>query len=762
MASDEVTGADLGDFFWNSNDLMSVLSSDGNWLIVNPAWPASMGWSLEDLRSGPFLDLIHPDDVEVTTVEFERLLSAPHSTLVEFVNRQRHRDGAYHWIEWSCLGRDGKVFSTGRDVTDRVLGQARLAESLEMTRSILNAAADPIIVIDRDLCVVDAGPATEQLHGYPEAGRRGRTVLDIIHPDDRSCVAASFRRAFDVDDVVGLHCRIVHVDGHEIPIEARARALHDDHGKVTRVVIVARDISESVAAETALAESLEMTQAILAAAPDSIIVIAQDLIVVEVSPGTERIYGIPQSERYGRSAMDVVHPDDRPAIVDILQQLFEGPTDALKTYRFRAHHVDGRWLTMEARARLLRDVEGRGRRAVLVSRDVTDAVAAQAALEDAKALAEQHDLAKSEFMSRMSHELRTPMTAVLGFTEILQMEVHAPKVSEMLEYIHSSGKHLLALIDDVLDVSRVDSGSINLVTESIALSVMVRECITLVTPQARTFGIEIVNQVACDFHVQADHQRLKQVIVNLMTNAVKYNRPNGTVIVDCRQLDGQCRLSVTDTGIGVAPEKMTRLFTPFDRLDAEATSIEGTGLGLSLSKSLAEAMGGSLGVESISDEGSTFWVEMPSTELAPGPMSSIDPIEGPTSSVPLFRDANILYVDDTVANLRLVELLLARRPGVHLITASKGFDGLELAREHLPDLILLDAWLPDVHGLHILRQLRDDPITASIPVFVISADASSGQVRRFHDAGVQEFFAKPIDLSLLLAAIDATLAAAAA
>ena len=736
---------------------MSVLGSDGGWKVVNSAWPDSMGWSLDDLRSGPFLDLIHPDDVDATAVEFNRLLAAPDATLVAFVNRQRHRDGSYHSIEWSCQGRDGLVFSVGRDITSRVEDEARLAESLETTRSILNAAADPIILIDRDLCLIDADPATEQMHGLAVAGRHGSSVLDVIHPDDRANAAAAFARAFDEDDVIALHYRIRHVDGHAIPVEARVRSLRNELGSPTRAVIVARDITKSVEAEAALAESLDLTTAILDAAPDSIIVIDKDLIVIEASPGTERTYGIPQRDRHGRNAMEIVHPDDRPAVASILGRLFDDCTDHLATYRFRARHVDGQWLTMETRARLLRDVEGRGRQAVLVSRDISEAVATQLALEEGKAAADRRNLAKSEYMSRMSHEVRTPLNSVLGFAEILQMEAHSPAQDEMLGYIRSSGQHLLALINDVMDISRVEAGSMNLTSEPVALREIVVECTNLVGPPARTAGIDIINDVGSASVIVADRQRLKQVVVNLMSNAIKYNRPSGTLHVTCVADEGSMRLSFTDTGIGIAPEKMERLFTPFDRLDAESTDVEGTGLGLSLSKSLAEAMGAEIGVVSVPGTGSTFWIDLPQSTRSDTPSSTTPMAPVRPKDAPPIIDASILYIDDTVANLRLVEYLLATRPGLRLHTATLGIDGLELAREHHPDLILLDAWLPDLHGAHVLRQLRDDPATASIPVVVVSADASAGQMRRFQDAGVEEFLAKPLNLQHLLAVIDAHL-----
>ena len=625
MAKDCFDSSALSDFFWNSTDLMSILDHDGTVKIVNSAWPDSMGWSLEDLQNGPFVDLIHPGDVAETMVEFDRLVNSPDASLVEFRNRQRRRDGTYRWIEWSCQGRNGMVFSSGRDITATVEDQAMLAESLETTRAILDAVVDSIVTIDSDFNVID------------------------------------------------------------------------------------------------------------------------------LSPATERIYGIPESERLGRSSLTIVHDDDRVRVIGELRRLFDGDDATMTTYRFRANHADGHQLTIETRGRLIRD-SGQAPRAVLVSRDVSESVEAESVLNEAKEAAERANFAKSEFMSRMSHELRTPLNSVLGFAQILEMELTSPDELEMVGYIHNSGKYILDLINEVLDISRIESGHITVMIEPIAMKDLESECIEIVKPQANDLGIKIVSNDPYDFHVLADQQRLKQVLLNLLSNAVKYNRANGTVTLTCEQRDGRVRLSVADTGPGIKPELRSRLFTPFDRLDAESTGVEGTGLGLALSKGLTEAIGGTIGVDSTVGEGSTFWIELPAApypkSLAETDAALADQHESGSAT------STVLCIEDDVASVQLVERLLLQRPNVRLVTALRGSIGVQLARQFRPQLILLDVHLSDMHGYDVLQRLRADSRTSDIPVAVLSADATAWQRRRFRNAGVYNYLAKPLDLQQLLQVLD--------
>jgi PAS domain S-box-containing protein len=743
VSTDPFPDVDLSEYFRNSVDLLSVFKVGGGFGVTNPSWLTMLGWTPEDLAGKDFIEFVHPDDVALTLAESVAEWGEDSPTRSGFENRLRCRDGTYRWIEWTSQRRGDLIYATGRDVTarnsnteelaanvemtkaifaaaadlivivdrdlvvarnsprgqnffgydddiamggsvfrlmhpddrpnvelalqrmfdggsdetvnlryraqhadghwmvvearghplrvagapatqavfiardltDTLAAEAQLAESRETTRAILDAAIDSIIVIDRNLTILEASPGTESLHGVTADERVGKQVDERIFADDRQMVHDAFVTAFENDGAVSFRARMHHVDGRLITIEVRGRTLRDYDGPATRLVLISRDISDSVAWESTLARSYAKTRAILDAAPDSIVVIDRDLLIVEASPGTERIYGFPKEERMGRSAMTIVHPDDAPFVIGELNRLFAEGSDELLNYRFRARHADGHWMIIETRGRLLDDEDGR---AVLVSRDVTEAVAFEEDLAAAKDEAERANAAKSEFMSRMSHELRTPLNSVLGFAQILQMELESKEDLELVDHVYKSGQHLLTLINEVLDISRVETGNIGLAPVPLRLQDLVLACLDIIDPQARERDVGIGYSDSFDYAILADQLRLKQVILNLLSNAIKYNRTHGSVTLHCEERAGLVRFSVSDTGHGIAPDLRERLFTAFDRLDAESRGIEGTGLGLTLSKTLVEAMGGTLGFESAVDEGSTFWFELPLSEGSPG------------------------------------------------------------------------------------------------------------------------------------------------
>jgi PAS domain S-box-containing protein len=514
---------------------------------------------------------------------------------------------------------------------------------------------------------------------------------------------------------------------------------------------VGHDTTSRRETNDALAVSMEKSRAIFDAAVDSIIVIDENLKVVEASPSSDSTFSFSREQTEGRAALDFVHPDDRALILEALERGFAN--DEVMKVRFRGLHTDGRWVMIESRGRTLRDAQGSPTGAVIISRDVSESVETERALELAKIEAEQANVAKSEFMSRMSHELRTPLNSVLGFAQILQMEMESPSELEMISYIVKSGGYLLELINEVLDISRVETGSIAVSLELVSLDALVAECLELVASDAAEAGVAIIDQCDIARQVRADPQHLKQALVNLLSNAIKYNHAGGTVTLTCDEEAGRVQLRVADTGSGVAPELHDRLFAPFDRLDAESKGIEGTGLGLALSKGLMEAIGGSLGVESELGVGSTFWLDLPlATTSANFAEGDLDVVTRPgTSAAP---PATVLYIEDNVGNVRLIERLLAHRPNIHLITSLQGSLGFELALQHQPDLILLDVHMPDLSGYEVLALLHDDQRTASIPVVMLSADASHEQVRRFRDAGARDYLTKPLDLQQFLGQLD--------
>jgi PAS domain S-box-containing protein len=373
----------------------------------------------------------------------------------------------------------------------------------------------------------------------------------------------------------------------------------------------------------------------------------------------------------------------------------------------------------------------------------------------AEAEADRANKAKSEFLSRMSHELRTPLNGILGFAQLMEMEGLPPGQRESVQHILRAGRHLLGLINEVLHISRIESGRLQVSLEAVSVKETLGAAVDLVRPSASDREITLtVAGPAEERHVLADRQRLQQVFLNLLSNAVKYNRRAGEVKISCEDVpDGVLRIRVRDTGPGIAPDKLDRLFTPFDRLGAEMTDVEGTGLGLTLSKHLVEVMGGTMAVESCVGDGSTFSVELP---VVPPPTEALGDL---AARIPLPADTNgkaavVLYIEDNPANLRLVERVLARRPKMKLLSALQGGLGFELAREHQPDLILLDLHLPDVSGDEVLGRLVAEPRTREIPVVVLSADATPGQVDRLLAAGARAYLTKPLDVRKLLTLLD--------
>jgi signal transduction histidine kinase len=402
---------------------------------------------------------------------------------------------------------------------------------------------------------------------------------------------------------------------------------------------------------------------------------------------------------------------------------------------------------------------------------------AEDTIRRAKDEAERASHAKGEFLSRMSHELRTPLNAILGFAQLLESDA---KLSdrESVNQILAAGRHLLGLINEVLEFSRLETGRVEIPLEPVSVAGVAREVLNLIRPLATSQKVSVIGEDVLNspLRVRANHQRLKQVLLNLLSNAVKYNRLGGSVTVSCekslRPRDTRefrksetvflrnatfLRISVAVTGTGILPENLAKLFTPFERMGAEQSGIEGTGLGLAVSKSLVEAMGGVMGVESDVGRGSIFSVELPAAENSPNrdqgeSQAPSSQLEDPKSEIQHQR--TVLYIEDNLSNLRLIDRVLGTNPSIKLLSAVRGALGLDLARQHQPDLILLDLNLPDMHGAEVLGRLQENSETASIPVVVISADATAAQIERLLTAGARNYLTKPIDVKQFLLTVD--------
>jgi two-component system sensor histidine kinase/response regulator len=522
------------------------------------------------------------------------------------------------------------------------------------------------------------------------------------------------------------------------------------------VISCLRSIREmrSIANRTAALETSEQGfRQIFEEGPIGIAVVDLDQRFVKVNPSACQMLGYSAEELLQRNTLELTHPDDVSNDEDIAKSLREGANRCSFEKRYVRKDKELLWVTLTAS--IIRDKKGEPNHYLTMMKDISERKRVEQALHAAKEEADRANRAKSDFLSRMSHELRTPLNAILGFGQLLERQKPTEVQKNRVGHIMNAGRHLLNLINEILDIARVESGRLQFSLEPVSVEQAVDEAIGLVRPLAaeRKIRIERADLIGSTPSVLADRQRLKQVLLNLLANAVKYNRDAGRVIVDLApQPDERFRISISDEGSGIPADKRERLFSPFDRLGAELTTSEGTGLGLALSKRLVEAMGGTIG-ESAPASGSCFWIEFP---LVKGVVDRSDSSRIARAQL-LTLDGEVktlLYIEDNLSNLSLVEHLLGECPPIKLISAMQGLLGLELALRHKPDLILLDVHLPDIGGAEVLARLRAQQPTRDIPVVVLSADATKSQIDRLLAAGANDYLTKPLDVDRFLKVIE--------
>jgi PAS domain S-box-containing protein len=664
------------------------------------------------------------------------------------------------WLLFEAILLGIWSLQSNKEMQDAAIGTAalqdqteRLGASQRLNQLIMDNSRDVICSNDAEGRLLTVSAACKTLWGYTADELIGNTLTEMVHPEDREKSRVANLEIMAGRPVTDFENRYVRKDGSIAHVLWSAFWSEVD-GTMFQV---ARDITQRKEAEAALqktnrqlASALQANQLIMDNSQDVICALDAKGQFLSTNAACQLLWGYRAEELIGRCYLALVSPDDRTRTKEAEDSTRRGAK--ITNFVNRCLRKDGSFVDVLWSATWSESDE------ILfcVAHDATESQRIEKELREAKEVAERANRAKSEFLSRMSHELRTPLNAILGFGQLLERQSPRPTQQPHLNHILTAGRHLLELINEVLDISRIESEKMDLSLEPVSISVALQEAVDLIQPLALEHSINLFTPSASEtnFFVQADHQRLKQVLLNFLNNGVKYTPPGGSVIVSCDRLGEKMRIAVHDTGAGIASDKLARVFTPFDRLGAEQSEIEGTGLGLALSRGLVGAMGGAIGVESIEGQGSTFWLELVQTE---SPLKTLSAKEGETAGSKGGQDGkqrSVLYIEDNLSNLKLIEQLLDEKTNIHLVSAMQGSIGLDIARQHLPDFILLDLHLPDMPGWEVLAALKGDEATRHIPTVVVSADATPGQFKRLMDAGARNYITKPIEVPHFYRVVD--------
>ena len=666
--------------------------------------------------------------------------------------------------------------------------QEVLLKTGALQNAILNSANFSSIATDEKGVIQIFNVGAERMLGYVAAD-----VLNKITPadisDPREVIARAkalsielgtqiepgfealvFKASRGIEDIYEL--TYIRKDGSRFPAVVSVTALRDDQNVIIGYLLIGTD---NTAGKLAEAEQQKLdqrvrdqqfyTRSLIESSIDALMTTDPSGIVTDVNKQMEALTGCTRDELIGAPFKKYFTDPERAEAGIKLVLSKKRITDYELTVRAR----EGKETVVSYNATTFYDRDARLQGVFAAARDVTERKRLDQVLQDknvelesARFVAEKANLAKSNFLSSMSHELRTPLNAILGFAQLLEAGSPPPTATQIvrLQQITQAGWYLLELINEVLDLAVIESGALPMSHESVSLIEVIRECEAMIEPQLQQRRIQIsFLPFNPGWHVNADRVRVKQALINLLSNAIKYNRERGTVEVQCSMVTPErVRISVKDSGEGLPPHKLVQLFHPFNRLGQEHGTIEGTGIGLVVTKQLVELMGGTIGVESTVGVGSEFWIELNVDEMPKLAAGNSLPAEHAPQALGSKALPTLLYVEDNPANLMLVEQIIAGLPQLRMLSARDGNQGIALARTHLPDVILMDINLPGISGLDALKVLHDDPTTAHMPVIALSANAMPRDIEKGLEAGFFNYLTKPIKINAFTEALDKALA----
>ncbi|MEP7137782.1 MAG: PAS domain S-box protein, partial [Chloroflexota bacterium] len=676
----------------------------------------------------------------------------------------------------------------GTDNTARKQAEEALRRAGALQNAIFNSANFSSIATDAKGVIQIFNVGAERMLGYTAA-----EVLDKITPADISdpqeviaraktlslelsttitpgFEALVFKASRGIEDIYEL--TYIRKDGSRFPAVVSVTALRDDQDAIIGYLLIGTDNTarkqveeEQKKLDQRLRDQQFYTRSLIESNIDALMTTDPYGIITDVNKQMEALTACTRDELIGAPFKNYFTDPER-AEAGIKLVLSE---KKVTNYELTARARDGKETVVSYNATTFYNRDRKLQGVFAAARDVTELKRFEWTLQDknveleiAKSAAEEANLAKSDFLSSMSHELRTPLSAILGFAQLMESNTPPPPQSQMenITQILQAGWHLLKLINEILDLAVIESGKVSLSPEPVLLSEVMLECQAMIEPQAQQSNVHVsFPQFESSCFVNADRTRLKQVLINLLSNSIKYNRPGGMVVVASTQgTPGRVQISVEDTGDGLSEEKLAQLFQPFNRLGQEGGINQGTGIGLVVTKRLVELMGGTIGVESKVGTGSRFWIELSSAESPQHIVDHAEPILVAQAEVedgaPL---RTVLYVEDNPANLKLVEQLIARRPDLRLLSAINGNLGIELALNSQPDVVLMDINLPGMSGIEAMKILRKNPATAHIPVIALTANAMERDIERGLQAGFFLYLTKPIKINAFMDALNLAL-----